>query len=132
MTPSQITPPYGTPRLRQQIIGGFIIPLAEGLEWFERTYGKRLNPDHSQDLTIPLRLADVIDERRYPYDLELVVPQGASGIEMLLVTQFQNGQFFNVGPPDMEEILQDDLKDRMKAGDREDVARERVFQELGG
>ena len=38
--------------------------------------GEVLKEDHSQDLTIPFRLADAIVERGYPYDLDMVSPQG--------------------------------------------------------
>lgn len=37
----------------------------------------------------------------------------------------------NIGPPGVEEILQDDLKEILKPGDREDEARDLIFRELG-
>ena len=56
---------------------------------------------------------------------------GARWYDTLLVTQWTSGSFVNVGPPGVEEILQDDLKEILKPGAREEEAREIVFRELG-
>ena len=75
-----------------EIVGGFIVTFAEGLEWFKRNYADEpLDPDGSEDLTVPLRLAGVIQERGYPFDLESVLPQGSQQREMFLVTRFCKG-----------------------------------------
>lgn len=100
------------------------------MAWLKREHNLALNPDHSEDLTIPWYLSDAIEDRDYPYDLELVRPQG-SEYEMMLVTQWAGGPFVNIGPPGEEEVLQGDLKEILKPGAREDEARDTVLQGLG-
>jgi len=99
--------------------------------WVKRVHGGTLNPDHSQDLSIPWYLSQVIHDHSYPYDIEQVRPQGARLYDTLLVTQWAGGNFVNAGPPGVEEVLQDNLKEILKPGPREDEAREIIFQELG-
>ena len=130
---TRVIPNYARPGapVHQEIVGGFIVT-AEGRGWFKRNYtDEPLDPDGSEDLTVPLRLAGVIQERGYPFDLESVLPQCSQQREMFLVTRFFKGVFINTGPPGVEEILQGDPKPLLIAGDREDVVRERVLKELG-
>ena len=96
------------------IVGGLFIPRTEGVEWIKREHGLALEPDHSEDLTIPFYLADAIEAHDYPYDIELVRPQGSKWLETMLVTQWAGGPFVNTGPLGVEEILQGDLKEILK------------------
>ena len=114
------------------IIGGLIIPNAEGAAWLKREHGMAIKPDHSEDLSIPWYLPDAIEAHNYPYDIEQVQPQDVVWCETLLITQWANGPFLNIGPPGVEEILQDNLKGVIKHGAREDEAHDTVFQGLGG
>ena len=90
-------------RMRPQIIGGFIIPYSECLLWLDRKFKISLNPDHSEDLTIPWHLEIAMNERGHNWDIEF--SQRGDG-NFLLVTQRIHGQFKNLGPEGEEEVLQ--------------------------
>lgn len=120
----------GSPRVRTRIVGGFIIPYTEGVAWLKRDKKLAINPDHSEDLSIPCHLASAVEEHNFPYDIEQV-RQGPGWYKTMLVTQWASGSFVNVGPPDVEEIPQDDLKGMLKPGPEEDEARDTVLRDLG-
>ena len=78
-----------------------------------------------------MHLQNVLDETGYPNEIELAQRRGVSWYGFLFVTQRARGRFVNVRPGGIEEVLQDDLKDKVKPGKLEDAARKRVFEELG-
>lgn len=121
----------GRPRARPGIAAGLIIPCAEGWAWLKRTYGIDLNRDHSQDLTVCQYLGKAIEERDLPYDVKLAQRRDVPWYDFMLVTKWTRGRFMNVGPPGVEEVLQDDLKDLLKAGELEDNARGVLLREFG-
>jgi len=120
MSSTQSSPTPSSPnqsQFRKEIIGGLVIPCAEARAWFKRVYNVDLAEDHSQDISIPWCLEDYAQERGYPSSIELAFRLDAPP-DFLLVTQRAYGRFLNTGPPDVEEVLQDDLKDTLKSGDR--------------
>ena len=121
----------GRPRLRSEIVGGLVIPLAEGVAWIKRITGMDLNPDHSEDLTVRMYLAEAIRNGDHPYDAELAQRRDVPWYDFLLVTQWTSGRFVNIGPDGVEEVLQDDLKNVLKSGELEDMARKVAFRDFG-
>ena len=121
----------GYPRTCPEIHGGLVITCAEGSAWLKRTLNLDLNPDHSEDLTIFYHLEDAIYEHGFACDLDLIRRQGIPWFDFLLTTQITDGPFLNIGPPGVEEVLQDDLKYILRPGELEDTAREKALRELG-
>ena len=90
-----------------------------------------LNPDHSEDLTVRMYLAEAIRNGDHPYDAELAQRRDVPWYDFLLVTQWTSGRFVNIGPDGVEEVLQDDLKNVLKSGELEDMARKVAFRDFG-
>ena len=116
---------------RSQIVGGFVIPYEQGRTWLQRAYNISLKPDHSQDLTATVRLEEAINERGYNWEMEFA-QSGNRNYDLLLVTQRIHGHFMNLGPEGEEEVLQDNLKDILKPGEEEDVARRVLLKDFRG
>ena len=117
---------------RPQIIGGFIIPYDQCWTWLHRTYNISLSPDHSQDLTVTMRLEMALNELGYNWEIEFAQHHDDDNHDLMLVTQRIHGRFRNLGPEGEEEVLQDDLKDILKPGIEEDVARKVLLQYFRG
>jgi len=115
---------------RRQIVGGFVLPYEQCLAWYQRNHDVGLDPDHSEDLTIPLELDSAIENLGYNWVIECAQSNDAQNHDFLLVTQRIHGQFRNLGPEGEEEVLQDDLKDVLKRGEEEDLARSIFLQKL--
>lgn len=118
-------------RLRKGIVGGFVIPCAEARARFKRVHDVDISDDHSEDLNILWYMENYIHERVFSNSIDLVQCQDASPFDFLLVTQRAYGQFLNTGPPWVEEVLQDDLKDTLKPGVEEERARAVLRREFG-
>ena len=78
-----------------------------------------------------LYLDEVIHERGYPNDIDLIQRRDATWYNFLLVTRGIQGPFLNVGPAGVEEVLQDGLRDMLKPGEQEERARKMILRELG-
>jgi hypothetical protein len=121
----------GPPRARAGIVGGLIIPRSEGWEWFKRTHGIELSANYSQDINIVVYMEEAIHRLDHPYDIDLAQRRDVVWYDFLLGTQYAPGPFLNTGPEGLEEVLQDDLKDKLTPGKVEDEARKVILQELG-
>ena len=119
------------PEAHGAIAGGLVIPYKEGWEWFKRRYDEDLDEDHSEDLTILWHLAGAA--RRHGYPLGNLVPvlrQDEHVYEFMWITQRVRGEFRNTGPSEIY-VLQDDLKDVVQPGEKEETARGLLFDEFG-
>ena len=114
----------------KKIVGGLIISYADGWEWFKRKYGIELDKDHSEDLSIPSELETTIQELGYPAEVEFAPRQVTGESDFVVVTQVAHGLFENFTPQELE-VVQDNLKDMLKPGEREEKAREIIFQVYG-
>ena len=101
-------------------------------QWLkEKRNGRDIPDDRSADLTIAMHLTDAILERGYSNDIQYVQTRNATGLDLLIVTQWRRGEFLNTGPEGEEEILQDDLKDLLKPEKEDEEARKVLFREFG-
>ena len=116
-----------------EIVGGLFIPYSEGRAWLQRAYGIDLPNDHSQDITIMWYLLGDFHERGYSDRLQLTQAQDTdpATLDLLVITQGSLGQFLNVGPAGIEEVVQDDLKDTLKPGENEKKVRKVLLREFG-
>lgn len=132
-TPTSAPPNDGDsfPEVRERINGGFVIPYAVGVAWFERKCKIKLNPDHREDLSVLVNLDKDLTERGLPYDIEFAHRTDVRWNDFLLVTQWISGPFTNLGVPGSSEVTQDDLKDILKPGEEEEEARKVILREYG-
>ena len=117
-------------KVYKKIVGGLIISYADSWEWFKRTYNIELDKDHSEDLSIPSELETTIQECGYPAQIEFAQCLATRELDFVVVTQVASGLFENLTPGELE-VVQDNLKDMLKFGKREERAREIIFQVFG-
>ena len=124
--------PRDDPRFRPAIACGFVITDMEGRAWLKRVYHIDLKPDHSQDLTILMYLTDHFDASGDPYYVKIAPNQDERWVNFMIVTGRVRGTFLNLRSGETEEVLQDDLKDILKYGEREAKACKVISKDLGG
>ena len=117
--PGTLPPPYyrphpsitkGPKRISRSIVFGFLIDNEDGRAWFKKTSGIELKSNHSQDLSIPLKLDNLVKEMDMafgccpaPRRLELVS-------DCLVITQIDPGPFIHDGPETYDEVLEEDRR----------------------
>jgi len=90
-----------------------------------------VNEDGPEDLNIAAYLERDIQERGHPNDILIAPGQDEQVFDFLLVTQRARGPFLKTGPTWLMEVLQDDLKDVLKSGGREEKARVMLSRDFG-
>jgi hypothetical protein len=109
--PSWYRPPPGVTkgpkRSQEYIIFGLFIDNEEGRVWFKKTYEYELPFDHTEDLSIAMKLDDVVKKKALrgaaPRRLELVS-------DFLVIAQIEDGPFTHDGPQRYDEVLQEDRR----------------------
>ena len=101
--------------------------------WLKRIHGIDIADDHSQDLRILKKLLKDMRDRGYPDNLELVQSKESddAALDLLVVTKTRVGKFRNTGPPRVEEVVQEDLKNIFKPGRCEKKWIKMLSQEFG-
>ena len=119
----------GPKRSLEYIIFGLFIDNEEGRIWFNKTYDYELPIDHSEDLSVAMKLDDVVSEKGMafggtaaPRRLELVS-------DFLVITQIERGPFTHDGPQRYEEVLQEDH--RPIPGQKEEKVKAWLENEVG-
>ena len=125
--PPEVT--KGPKRMENCIIFGLLIDNEEGRAWFKKTYNCELKSDHSQDITIPIELEDLVKEKDMAFGCNPVQRRLELELDFLVITQIERGPFIHDGPEAYDEVLQEDR--RPIPGQKEEKVKAWLENELG-
>jgi len=121
----------GEPRYQDTIIAGLLIPCEEGWRWWGKLNNTTYRGAHTEDGTVLGALHLAFIDHSYPFRIGLAQCRHDPWSDFLVITQSKRGWFLNTGPTGLEEVIQADLKDVLKPGEREKKACELIYQDLG-
>ena len=100
----------GTPRLRTLIAGGYVIPVADGVDWFKRVHQYTLSDDHFEDLNVLPHLTQQLREGGLDVTVAFAERRDTTWSDFYVISQRKQGEWIHDGPDGVEEVLEEDRK----------------------
>ncbi|KAJ7068857.1 hypothetical protein B0H15DRAFT_141737 [Mycena belliarum] len=112
-------------RVNHHMVGGILIPNAEGVRWYKDTYGVELSKDHRMDGSVRMQLERILTrEYNLPFGVDY-----APRRDFLATTQVEDGVWVHNNPKYVDDVL---VPEHQMKGDspREEEMRE-ILRDLG-